>query len=60
MNKEQLFRPSKHYLTTKLADPGITAMPGQPIMRLEQARERHPLAKISLISMEAHGPRNRY
>ena len=44
----------------KWADPGGTAMPGQPVTRPEQAPEPHPLAKISLISKGAHGPRIRY
>ena len=40
----------------KWADPGGTAMPGQPVTRPEQAPEPHPLAKISLISKGTHGP----
>ena len=44
----------------KWADPGGTAMPGQPVTRPEQAPEPHPLSKISLISKGAHGPRIRY
>ena len=36
-------------LVGKWADPGGTAMPGQPATRPEQAPEPHPLAKISLI-----------
>ena len=44
----------------KWADPGGTAMPGQPMTRPEQATEPHPLTKISLISKGAHGPRIRY
>ena len=47
-------------LVGKWADPGGTAMPGQPATRPEQAPEPHPLAKISLISKGAHGPRIRY
>ena len=47
-------------LVGKWADPGGTAMPGQPVTRPEQAPEPHPLAKISLISKGAHGPRIRY
>ena len=47
-------------LVGKWADPGGTAMPGQPATRPEQAPESHPLAKISLISKRAHGPRIRY
>ena len=47
-------------LVGKWADPGGTAMPGQPMTRPEQAPEPHPLAKISLISKGAHGPRIRY
>ena len=34
----------------KWADPGGTAIPGQPMTRPEQAPEPHPLTKISLIS----------
>ena len=47
-------------LVGKWADPGGTAMPGQPVTRPEQAPEPHPLAKISLISKRTHGPRIRY
>lgn len=32
------------------ADPGGTAIPGQPVVKLEQAPYLHPVAKISLIS----------
>ena len=39
------------------ADPGGTAMPGQPVTEPEQAPELYPLTKISLISKGAHGPR---
>ena len=42
------------------ADPGGTAMPGQPVIESEQAPELRPLTKISLISKGAHGPRIRY
>ena len=42
------------------ADPGGTAMPGQHVIVPEQAPEHHPLAKMSLISMEEHVPRIRY
>ena len=44
----------------KWADPGGTAMPGQPMTEPEQAPELYPLTKISLISKGAHGPRIRY
>ena len=44
----------------KWADPGGTAMPGQPVTEPEQAPELYPLTKISLISKGAHGPRIRY
>ena len=44
----------------KWADLGGTAMPSQPVSKPEQAPELSPLAKISLISKEAHGPRIRY
>ena len=49
-----------HTSVGKWADPGGTAMPGQPVTRPEQAPEPHPLAKISLISKGTHGPRIRY
>jgi len=44
----------------KWANPGGTAIPGQPMTRLEQAPSPHPLTKISLISKGTHGPRIRY
>ena len=47
-------------LVGKWADPGGTAMPGQPVTEPEQAPELYPLTKISLISKSAHGPRIRY
>ena len=47
-------------LLGKWADPGGTAMPGQPATEPEQAPELYPLAKISLISKRTHGPRIRY
>ena len=47
-------------LVGKWADPGGTAIPGQPATRPEQAPEPHPLAKISLISKGTRGPRIRY
>jgi hypothetical protein len=34
-------------------------MPGQLVIEPEQAPELHPLAKISLISKKAHGPKRR-
>ena len=40
--------------------PGGTAMPGQPVTRLEQAPKPHPLTKICLISKGTHCPRIRY
>ena len=40
--------------------PGGTAIPGQPVTRLEQAPSPHPLTKMSLISKGTHGPRIRY
>ncbi len=40
--------------------PGGTAMPGQLVTGPEQAPGPYPLAKISLISKGAHGPRIRY
>ena len=42
------------------ADPGGTAIPGQPLTEPEQAPELYPLAKISLISKRGHAPRIRY
>ena len=39
-------------LVGKWADPGGTAMPGQPVTRPEQAPGPYPLAKISLINMK--------
>ena len=47
-------------LVGKWADPGGTAMPGQPVTEPEQAPELHPLIKISLISKGGHAPRIRY
>ena len=47
-------------LVGKWADPGGTAIPGQPVTEPEQAPELYPLTKISLISKGAHGPRIRY
>ena len=47
-------------LLGKWADPGGTAMPGQPVTEPEQAPELHPLTKISLISKGGHAPRIRY
>ena len=47
-------------LLGKWADPGGTAIPGQPVTKSEQAPVLHPLTKISLISKGAHGPRIRY
>ncbi len=44
----------------KWADPGGTAIPGQPLIRLEQAPSPYPLTKMSLISKGTHGPRIRY
>ena len=44
----------------KWAMPGGTAIPGQPVIRLEQAPSPHPLTKMSLISKGTHGPRIRY
>ena len=32
--------------------PGGTALPGQPLTRLEQAPDQCPLTKIRLISLE--------
>ena len=49
-----------NFIVGKWADPGGTAMPGQPVTKPEQAPELHPLTKISLISKGAHGPRIRY
>ena len=42
------------------ADPGGTAIPGQPMTEPEQAPELYPLAKISLISKGGHASRIRY
>ena len=47
-------------LMGKWANPGGTAIPGQPVTRLEQAPSPHPLTKMSLISKGTHGPRIRY
>ena len=47
-------------LVGKWADPGGTAIPGQPVTESEQAPELSPLTKISLISKRTHGPRIRY
>ena len=44
----------------KWADPGGTAIPGQPVIRLEQAPSPYPLTKMSLISKGTHDPRIRY
>ena len=37
----------------KWADPGGTAIPGQPVIRLEQAPKPYPLTKMSLILKKA-------
>ena len=42
------------------ADPGGSAIPGQPVTEPEQAPELYPLTKISLISKGGHAPRIRY
>ena len=47
-------------LAGKEADPGGTAIPGQPVTESEQAPELYPLSKIRLISKETHGFRIRY
>ena len=47
-------------LVGKWADPGGTAMPGQPVTEPEQAPQLYPLIKISLISKGGHAPRIRY
>ena len=47
-------------LVGKWADPGGTAIPGQPVTEPEQAPELYPLTKISLISKRTHGSRIRY
>ena len=47
-------------LVGKWADPGGTAMPGQPLTESEQAPKLYPLIKISLISKGGHAPRIRY
>jgi len=46
--------------TVQWADPGGTAMPGQPVTEPEQAPQLYPLIKISLISKGGHAPRIRY
>ena len=51
---------SIYSLMGKWAMPGGTAIPGQPVIRLEQAPSPHPLTKMSLISKGTHGPRIRY
>ena len=48
------------HLVGQWADPGGTAMPGQPVTEPEQAPELYPLIKISLISKGGHAPRIRY
>ena len=47
-------------LVGQWADPGGTAMPGQPMTEPEQAPKLYPLIKISLISKGGHAPRIRY
>ena len=47
-------------LVGKWADPGGTAIPGQPMMKVEQAPTLHPRSKMCLISKRTHGPRIRY
>ena len=47
-------------LAGKEADPGGTAIPGQPVTESEQAPDLYPLSKIRLISKGAHGSRIRY
>ena len=42
------------------AVPGGTAIPGQPVVRSEQAPAPHRFSKISLISMSPNGGRIRY
>lgn len=42
------------------ANPGGTAIPGQPMTEPEQAPELYPLAKISLISKGGHASHIRY
>ena len=59
-NEEVEVKDDLLVLVGKWADPGGTAMPGQPVIEPEQAPELHPLTKISLISKGAHGPRIRY
>ena len=54
------FEDYSKVLVGEWADPGGTAMPGQPVTEPEQAPELSPLTKISLISKGAHGPRIRY
>ena len=55
-----LLHLSLFVLVGKWADPGGTAMPGQPVTEPEQAPELYPLIKISLISKGGHAPRIRY
>ena len=42
------------------ANPGGTAIPGQPMTEPEQAPKLYPLLKISLISKGGHAPCIRY
>ena len=47
-------------LVGKWADPGGTAIPGQPVTEPEKALGTVSLTKTSLISKGTHGPRIRY
>ena len=55
-----VFHRSKFMIGGKWADPGGTAIPGQPMMKVEQAPTLRPRSKMRLISKRTHGPRIRY